>query len=228
MIQLLAAMGLFVALHSVPAIPVIRQYLIDRLGRRLYLGLYSLVSLISLGWVFHSSFGLDYVELWPPAAWQAWVAVILMPVALFLLVAGLISPNPVSITFHRGAARYGAIVAITRHPVLWGFILWAGSHVIANGDLRSLVLFGGLGLFAALGLILAERRGRRRVGAAWSDLAATTAILPFAALLVGRARLQVDVHLFVGLLIASLVTAWLLAGGHAALFGADPLALAAT
>ncbi|MCP8884484.1 NnrU family protein [Devosia sp. XJ19-1] len=227
MTQFLAAMGLFLALHSVPAIPAIRQRLIDRLGRRVYLALYSLASIISLGWVFQAALALDYVELWPPAPWQAWIALILAPLALVLLVAGLISPNPMSISFRRGDAKPGAIVAVTRHPVLWGFILWSGSHVIANGDLRSLMLFGSLGLFAALGMAMTERRSRRRLGVAWSNLAATTSVLPLAAILSGRARPGFDALMLTALLATALITAWLLWGGHAALFSADPLALAA-
>ncbi len=225
MIQFIAALALFLALHSVPAIPGIRQRLIAKLGRRPYLALYSLASLVCLFWVFHAAFGLDYVELWPPAAWQGWVTLIAAPIALFLLTAGLISPNPVSITFRKGEARPGAIVAITRHPVLWGFILWAGSHVLANGDLRSLMLFGILGLFGALGIFTTERRSRRRLGDDWQEFAATTSIVPFVAIISGRARLQIDIPMLIGFLTAALITAWLLWGGHAVLFGVDPLVL---
>ena len=75
-------MGLFLALHSIPTVPSIRQHLISWLGRRLYLILYSLASLVSLGWVFYAALGLDYVELWPPAAWQGWIVLIAAPIAL--------------------------------------------------------------------------------------------------------------------------------------------------
>jgi uncharacterized membrane protein len=226
--QFLAAMGLFLALHSVPAIPPIRQILVTRLGRGLYLALYSLASLASLTWVFYAAFNLDYVEIWSPAAWQAWIALTLSPVAFFLIVAGLFSPNPVSITFRRGDAPPGAILAITRHPVLWGFILWSGSHVVANGDVRGVMLFGALGLFAAIGILMTERRGRRRLGEAWPGLAAATSVLPLAAIAFGRARFRFDIPMLVAVLAATLATVGLLWGGHAALFGADPLALAAS
>jgi len=214
--QFLAALAFFVALHSIPATPAIRQKLISLLTRRGYLVLYSLVSIAALGWVFHAAFKLDYVELWPPAAWQAWVPIIFTPIALFLLIAGLISANPASITLRRGDARPGAITTITRHPALWGFLLWALSHVVANGDLRSLLLFGAFGLFAIFGMVMAERRNR-------SDMKATTSILPFAAILSGRASLRVDASMLIALAAAILLSAWLLAGGHSALFGADPL-----
>lgn len=223
MIQFLLALALFLALHSVPAIPSIRQGLITRLGRRAYLSAYSIVSLLALGWVFHAAFRLDYVELWPPAAWQAWFPIILSPIALFLLVAGLISPNPISVTLRRGEGRPGAIVNVTRHPVLWGFLLWSLSHVMANGDLRSLLLFGAFALFSIFGMVMAEKRARKKADIVVMGLCKTTSILPFNALLAGRAQFRVDRNMVIAFAISALLTAWLLVGGHAALFGADPL-----
>lgn len=218
MTQFLLALAFFIALHSIPAIPAIRQKLIALLTRRGYLVLYSIVSTLALLWVFHAAFRLDYVELWPPAPWQAWVPMIFTPIALFLLVAGLISPNPASISLRRGDAPAGAITTITRHPVLWGFLLWALSHVVANGDLRSLLFFGAFALFALFGMAMAEKRNRRRF---YSDT--STSVLPFAAILAGRTHLRADASMLIALLVTAILTAWLLLGGHAFFFGADPL-----
>lgn len=224
MIQFLLALACFVALHSIPAIPAFRQALVARLGRRAYLTVYSLVSLLALAWVFHAAFQLDYAELWSPQPWHAWVTLIVSPIALFLLFAGLLSPNPASISL-RGRGKPGAITTITRHPVLWGFALWALGHLVANGDLRSLMLFGGFALFSAFGIIMAERRSKRLWGQ-WQAIAATTSILPLAALFAGRARWRFDRWESVAAAATLVVTAWLLLGGHAAMFGADPLAMA--
>lgn len=226
MTQFIAALVLFLALHSVPAIPAIRQRLIDTLGRRNYLVAYSLVSIAALVWVFYAALALDYVELWPPAAWQAHLAMSLVPIAFFLLIAGLISPNPASVSFRRGDDAPGAIVAITRHPVLWGFFLWAAGHVVANGDLRALLLFGALAVFALVGILMTERRSRKRLGPAWAAIEKTSSVIPFAAIVTGRARLRVDRDMLIAVAAAAILTAWLLGGGHAALFGADPLAMA--
>jgi uncharacterized membrane protein len=97
---------------------------------------------------------------------------------------------------------------------------------VPNGDLRSLVLFGALFLFALAGIPLTERRARRRLSDDWSALAASTSILPFAAIIAGRARAHVDRPMVLSLLLTALVAFWLLSGGHALLFRADPLALA--
>nr|WP_210319153.1 NnrU family protein [Devosia faecipullorum] len=221
----LLAIAVFIALHSVPAIPGIRQRLIEFLGRRTYLGLYSLASLLSLIWVFHAAFRLDYFELWPQEAWQAYFPIILTPVAFFLLLAGLMSPNPLSITARRNGAKSGAISAITRHPALWGFLLWAIGHVVANGDLRSVMLFGILTLFSIFGMVMAERRARRNADTDLDRARENTSILPFVAIAQRRARFTLDMPMLVALILSALLTAWMLLGGHAALFGADPLAM---
>jgi uncharacterized membrane protein len=225
--QFVAALVVFLALHMVPAIPPLRAGLVGALGRRPYLITYSLVSLLALAWLFHATMRLDFVPLWDAAAWQAWIPLVLTPIGLVFLVAGLLSPNPVSITLRRPGLAPGAITTVTRHPVLWGFALWAGSHLVPNGDMRSLLLFGSLFAFALLGMVITDRRAGRRLAAQWPPIADSTSILPFAAALAGRTRLRVDGSIIIGLLTSAALTAWLLLGGHTLLFGADPLTLAA-
>ena len=226
MIAFLLALALFLALHMVPAIPALRARLVAAMGRRTYLIVYSLVSLLTLTWLVHVTLQLDFVPLWDPAPWQAWFPLVLTPIALVLLLAGLISPNPASITLRRPDLGPGAITTVTRHPVLWGFALWAGSHLVPNGDLRSLLLFGALLAFALLGMVITDRRSRRRLGAQWAEIARTTSVLPFAAILAGHTQLRLDGALALAILTSAALTAWLLLGGHTALFGADPLAMA--
>lgn len=227
MTQFALALAAFLALHSIPAMPGVRQQLIATFGFRSYLLGYSAVSIAGLAWVFHAAFALDYIELWPPAPWQAWPAILLSPVSALLIAAGLISGNPASISMRRVGGQPGAIVAITRHPVLWGFLLWSFSHMLANGDLRSLLLFGSLALFSAAGMWIVERRQRRTLGVDWIQIQSSSSILPFAAIAQGRARLRFDREMGIALVLSVLITIWLLSGGHAALFGADPLAMAA-
>ena len=225
--QFIAALLVFLGLHMVPAIPALRTRLIAAMGRRIYLIVYSLVSLLALGWLFHAAMRLDFVPLWEPAPWQAWLPLVLTPLGLFFLVAGLLSPNPASISLRKPDLAPGAITTITRHPVLWGFALWAGSHLVPNGDLRSLLLFGALLAFALLGMVITDRRARRRLGPQWPAIAAETSILPFGAILAGRTSLRLDRNVAIAVFISALLTAWLLLGGHAVLFGADPLTMVA-
>lgn len=222
MTALLLSLTIFVALHSIPAIPALKSGLITRFGRRTYLLVYSLVSTAAMIWVLQAALASDYIELWSVASWQVLVTLILSPIGLFFVLAGLISPNPASVTLRAGDGM-GAITAITRHPVLWGFILWSFGHLAPNGDLRSLVLFGGLGLFSVGGLFMVDARAGRRLGQEWERISSGTSALPFMALVTGRQGMRVDLPLIVALLGTVVLTLWFLQGGHALLFGPDPL-----
>ncbi len=105
----------------------------------------------------------ETVCLWNPAPWQWHVPFIAMPVATFLLVAGLLSANPLSISI-RGGAEPGPITSVTRHPVLWAFLLWAVSHIPSNGTGVALMLFGTMALFSLLGFVLLDLKARKRLG----------------------------------------------------------------
>lgn len=226
MTEFVIAFAVFLALHSVPAIPAIRGRLIAALGRRLYLGLYSLASIVAIAWLFYAALRMEYVELWEPAPWQAMVTLVAAPVGVFFVLAGLFSGNPFSITLRSSEAPTGAIVAVTRHPVLWGFSFWALGHLVPNGDLRSLLLFGGLALFSFGGFFMLDRRARRRLPRDWKAATATAPLIPFAATLAGRGPLRIDREMIAAFVLTALITLWLLAGGHLFLFGADPLLLA--
>jgi uncharacterized membrane protein len=221
MSRLLLALAVFIALHSVPAIPALRGRLIERMGRRPYLVAYSIVSTLVLGWLFFEALQTDYIELWEPAPWQAWITFLLAPIGLFLVLSGLISPNPFSVTLRRQTDRMGAIVRLTRHPVLWGFFLWATGHIAPNGDLRSLLLFGGFALFSLGGVAMQERRSRKRLGARWAALSEGTSLGFRNPLGIGW-----DAPVWLALAPTALAVALLLGGGHLAAFGVDPTALA--
>lgn len=222
MLELVAALLLFVALHSIPAVPAVRGRLIAAVGRPTYFGAYSVVSLMMLGWVFYAALSVDYIPLWDVAPWQAHVTFLAAPIGLFFVLAGLLSVNPMSISVRQGQVP-GAIVRITRHPVLIGFLFWSLGHVVPNGDLRSVILFGGLALFSLGGMAMAEKRARKRLGDAWNTTAAGSATVPFAAILSGKTRIAVDKPMLLAAMLTGLSVWWLLVGGHATLFGADPM-----
>lgn len=224
MTEFLAAFALFVALHSIPAVPAIRSGIIHRVGRPIYFAGYSTVSILALIWVFASALAMDYMPLWELRPWHAAVTFVLAPLGIFLVIAGLLSANPLSITLSPSPAL-GSVTKITRHPVLWGFAAWASGHIAANGDLRSLLLFGGFAGFALAAIPMIEKRAKRRLGSAWTDLAEHTSIWPLAAYSKGE-QPMIDMPMLLAVLMTAAMTAWLLlAGGHGAMFGADPVAI---
>jgi uncharacterized membrane protein len=81
------------------------------------------------------------------------------------------------------------MVRITRHPFLWGVALWAFVHLIANGDLASMIFFGSLLVLALGGTASIDAKRRRSFGDAWHRFAGATSNIPFAAIVSGRNEL---------------------------------------
>jgi uncharacterized membrane protein len=227
MAEFAAAIVLFLLAHVIPPSPPVRTRLIAWMGRRLYLVAYSLLSLALAAWVIVAALRAPYWPLWGFAPWQALVPVLVMPLAAWLLVIGLFAPNPLSVSLRAVGpdAEPGLGTAVTRHPLLWGFLLWAVSHIPPNGHVVALILFGGMAALAAGGMALLDRRARSRLGPArWQELAAATSLVPFGALVTGRVRIRPSWRLLASLALALAAYAWFLLQGHAWLIGPDPLA----
>ena len=221
--EFFSAFALFLALHSIPAVPAIRSTIISRMGRTGYFFGYSVASTLALVWLFAAALSMDYIPLWEFHPWHAVVTFALAPLGGFLVIAGLLSANPLSVSI-RTSGDCGAIVRITRHPVLWGFSIWALGHIVANGDLRSLLLFGGFALFALGAIPMVEKRAKRRLGARWQPLSMGTSILPLRASLNSKLP-ALDLPVVVAAAATIALAAWVLfGGGHALLFGVDPVA----
>jgi len=188
----LLAFAVFFASHAIPARPPVRRRIVAALGERGYLAAYVAVSLAVLAWLIVAAGRAPYVELWAFAPWQLWVPNIAMPIVCLLAAYGTAVPNPFSFG-GRGNDRFDpdapGITGVTRHPLLWAIGLWAVAHLVANGDLAHAVLFGTFAVFALLGMVMLDRRARRRLGAAeWRRLSARTGAVPLAALTAGRWR----------------------------------------
>ena len=193
MAQLLIAALLFVGSHFGLSSPALRPLLIARCGEKLFVGLYSLLQIVLLVWLVRSYAVAPFVPLWSPPGWTAWIPLIVMAPALLLLVGGLIQPNPTAVMQDAkgppGPAVRG-MLTVTRHPMMWAFALWALSHLAANGDAASIVLFGAIALLALVGTLAIDAKKRARWGAAWTGFAARTSNLPLAAAAAGRTRLD--------------------------------------
>ncbi|WP_194164586.1 NnrU family protein [Microvirga thermotolerans] len=224
MMEFLTALAAFLAAHLIPASPGLRARLIAAMGRKAYLAAYSALSLVLLGWLVAAAQRAETVWLWEPAPWQWHVPFVAMPFAAFLLVAGLAQPNPLSISLRSGPEP-GPVAAVTRHPVLWAFLVWAASHIPPNGTLVALLLFGTMAAFSLAGFVLLDVKARRRLGAErWHALSAGTSVVPFAALVSGRADRRSLRALVLPALAAAALYVWFVVQGHALLIGPDPLA----
>lgn len=180
---------LFVGGHFVLSSRPLRQALSTRLGERPFLAIYALVALATFAWLLLAYARAPYVGLWSPSAWSRWIPFCIMPFAMILLVSGYLVRNPTVVGQERHLATADAapgILKITRHPAMWAMTLWGLSHILANGDAASLVLFASIIVLALGGAAHIDRRRRAAYPQEWQRFAAVTSYVPFAAIAAGR------------------------------------------
>jgi uncharacterized membrane protein len=193
LISLVIAGIAFCGSHVLLSSTGLRGSLRDQLGERGFLAVYSLTALVTFAWFLMAYAHAPTILLWPRQMWMALVPIVVMPLATVLLVAGYTTPNPTAVGMERAARADDpapGMLRVTRHPVMWAIGLWAVSHMIANGDLRSLLFFGAFAALSLGGTLLIDRKKRLALGSNWSRLAEVTSNLPFAALVTGRTRFR--------------------------------------
>ena len=210
----------FLGTHFVSSTPL-RKALVGALGERAYLGAYSLAAFATLGWMIWAYGRAPIEPLWTGLRLAPAIA---MPFAFILIACGLLSGNPSAVGAGRllkAAEPARGILRVTRHPMMWGFLLWAAAHVLARGELKSTVFFGTFLVLAALGAWSIDRRKALAFGADWERFAAVTSYFPFLAILQGRNKFSAAEigwrNPAIGLALCVLF-----AQGHAWLFGAPP------
>ncbi len=219
---LLLAMTGFVGLHVGLSLPAVRSQLIATMGSTGFQAAYSVQAAVLLVLVALAYRSASYLPLWT-LSWATWLPILVMPLAFWLLVGALSTRNPTAAGPAGGAApaastRLPLYTAITRHPMLWGILLWALAHLLANGDLASLFLFGGLGLLSVAGMWGIDAKKRADPAYDFQALARRTSLIPFAATLAGRNRLQARWGDAVRLVVALLLYGGLM-HAHTWLFG---------
>lgn len=147
MTLLIAGLALFIGIHLLPTFEPLRDSLADKLGANAYRGVFSLLALAGLVLIVIGKGRAGFEPVYQPPSWGRLAPAILMLPALILLPAANMPTN---------IKRY------TRHPMLWGVVLWAGAHLMANGDKASLLLFGSLGVYAVFDMISANLRGAQK------------------------------------------------------------------
>ena len=188
MTMLVVATLVFLATHFVTSTPL-RPALVSAMGEWPYRGAYSTIALITLVWMAWAYAGAPREQLWTGSREIPYV---LMPLAFVLIACGYWR-NPTMVGADKllkseDPAR--GIIRITRHPIMWGLMLWAAAHIVARGDLKSLVFFGGFLLLALVGTLSMD--ARKRANPDWGRFAAVTSHVPFVAIAQGRNRL--DLH----------------------------------
>ena len=130
--------------HLLPsALPNVRAQLASRLGNGPFKGLFALDIVLALLLMTFGWRSADIVALYPPPLPVGPWVLALMFISLTLFVASNMKTN---------------IKRRIRHPQMTAVIVWSLAHLLTNGDSRSVVLFGGLGIWALLEIIFINRR----------------------------------------------------------------------
>jgi uncharacterized membrane protein len=190
MTHLILAVIVFLATHYIASTPL-RAALVATMGNA-YLALYSLIAFATIGWMVWAFYHAPFVNLWYAVALRP-VPLVIMPFALVFVACGLFSPNPTLVGKERllkAAEPARGILRITRHPMMWGFALWAASHIVARGDAAAVIFFGAFLVLALSGTWLIDRRKAATLGNDWRRFAAVTSNVPFMAIVGGRNRFK--------------------------------------
>lgn len=139
MTLLIAGLVIFFAAHFLPRLKTLRASAVQNLGAGGYKGAFTLVSLAGLALIIVGYRSSDFIHVYVPLESSRAIAHALMPFAFLLIV---------SANFPCNMKRF------VRHPMLWAVLLWAITHLAANGDLASVLLFGAFGLYAAVDMAL--------------------------------------------------------------------------
>jgi len=218
-IEFIAAFVVFFLSHSIPVRPSNRARLVRILGRRGFTIAYSLLSLGVLAWIIGAAGRAPYVPLWDWAAWQNHVVLAAMGLVCLLLALSIGQPNPLSFG-GAGNDRFNpdqpGIVGVMRHPLLVSLAIWAFAHLVPNGDLAHIILFGAFGGFALAGGRIIDRRKQRQMGADWTGMTARIRAA-------GTSVRWMDIQRAAPRILIAAVIYAILLWLHPWLFGVDPL-----
>jgi uncharacterized membrane protein len=229
MLSLVAAAAFFLAIHLLVSGTRVRDALTGRIGLGPYMGLFSLASVAGLAWLgiafAQAKNGSSDQVFWTVTPPTRLIQLGLQFLAFLLVVPGLTTPNPTSVRQEGALDRPDVVrgmLRITRHPFLWGVAIWAAGHLLVNGDVASLALFGTMLLLALLGTTSIDAKRKRALGPKWDAFAAQTSNIPFGAIATGRQRLSLGEIGWWRILLA--VGLWaLIAWAHPLMFGVRAL-----
>jgi uncharacterized membrane protein len=173
----------FVGTHFLMSHPL-RTPMVERLGEKGFALAYTVVSFATLGWViwiYPDASAEAPQPLWDAGRVGFGVATLLMWVGSVLFV-GSLRRNPAFPRPGKPLTRFdepNGVFSITRHPMMWGFALWALVHAIVNPTQASLVLSGAIAFLALVGARLQDFKKQKLLGEVWRDYCARTSFVPY-------------------------------------------------
>ncbi len=175
--EFIAAFAVFFLSHSIPVRPAVKSGIVARTGTLGFALLYSALSIAVLTWIIIAAGRAPFVEIWGWAQWQNHVPLTGMFVATLIVTMVFGQPNPLSFggwNNDRFDPDNPGLIGWIRHPLLVALLIWAAAHMVPNGNLAHVIVFGLFAGFSILGMAIIDRRARRILGAdTWLHLSKT-------------------------------------------------------
>ena len=182
MLALIASSLGVVGGHFVLSHPL-RAPLVRALGETGFAALYSLVAFATLGGmiVAFRAIGPGGATLWNGGAALPWSIASLLTLIALTLLLGALKGNPALPMMPSSVvanARATGVFAVSRHPLMWGFALWALAHMLVSPSPRTLVVAASVLVLALVGAALQDAKKEKLLGAAWKGWEAQTSYWP--------------------------------------------------
>ena len=181
LVSLIAASIAFVGTHFAMSHPL-RASMVRLLGDGGFMIAYSLVSAATMAWMYFAFVATPAgAPLWGGYGDGVWIAASIITLLALVLFAGSLIGNP---ALPAPGAEKAALQApsgvfkVTRHPMMWGFGLWAFAHLIAAPTSRTVVVALAIGVLALIGARLQDRKKELLMGDAWRQWEANTSYWP--------------------------------------------------
>lgn len=179
LVSLLAASIAFVGTHFALSHPL-RAPLVGALGDGGFMALYSVVAAGCMAWMYFAFTAAPGADLGGSGE-IGWVIATILTLPALVLFLGSLRGNPAlpapgaDVLAQREPA---GVMAVTRHPMMWGFALWALSHIILFWSWRTMIVAGAILILALVGARMQDRKKEALMGAAWQEWEAKTTYWP--------------------------------------------------
>lgn len=200
--EFIAAFVAFFLSHSIPVRPAVKSRIVAKTEALGFALLYSALSIAILTWIIIAAGRAPFVEIWGWAAWQNHLPLTGMFMAILIVSMAVGQPNPLSFggwNNDRFDPKNCGLIGWVRHPLLVALLIWSGTHMVPNGNLAHVIVFGLFAAFSLLGMKIIDRRSRRILGLdRWQTLSNTDRSLSITRR--GLTRLAIGVLIYLAVL----------------------------
>lgn len=181
--ELIAACALFVGTHFLMS-HTLRARMVSMFGAGGFLGVYSLVSAITFGWMIWAFIKSPTGDTWWSQSDGIWIAASILTLLAAVFYCGSMirnpaMPNPDSTAATAATARTpSGMFLVTRHPMMWSFALWGVAHLLVAPRADNFIFVGSIIFLALVGAKAQEQKKFATMGSSWQNWQGRTSYWP--------------------------------------------------